>query len=342
MARAHLVDLSVTRWYLCVARCVRGASLLAEGPIDRKQWIERRLEELAEIFSISVAAFAVLDDRVHLVARLDPEVAQRWSKGEVVRRFGSLVPPRNKGREPLPVSDEWVRARVRDTAGVETARQRLQSLGWFMKSLKEPLARIANRQEKTRGAFFESRFKSIAILDDESLLATCVYVDLSPLVAGSAPVSEALAHTSLHLRLKDIQGPRRSAKAKRPKAQAADRLTRSSGVESPHWLCPIERRRGSGSPREGMLVGLSLDDYVRLVKYTSAAWVGEEATISTDVTALFDRLGISAETWDARLAKLSDGRLLGRFFAASRERLRELAGELGVRHLDNLASCPTR
>ena len=41
-----------------------------------------------------------------------------------------------------------------------------------MKCLKEPLSRLANREEQTRGAFFEGRFKCVAILDEESLLAT--------------------------------------------------------------------------------------------------------------------------------------------------------------------------
>ncbi len=51
IARAHLVDPAVTRWYHCVTRCVRRAFLLGEGMHDRKSWIEHRLEELAEIFS---------------------------------------------------------------------------------------------------------------------------------------------------------------------------------------------------------------------------------------------------------------------------------------------------
>jgi hypothetical protein len=55
------------------------------------------------------------------------------------------------------------------------ARERLQSLSWFMKCLKEPLARLANRQDNTPGFFFEGRFKSVAILDEESLLATCAW-----------------------------------------------------------------------------------------------------------------------------------------------------------------------
>jgi hypothetical protein len=54
IARAHLVDPSVSRWYHCVTRCVRRAFLLGDEHQDRKSWIERRLQELAEIFAISV------------------------------------------------------------------------------------------------------------------------------------------------------------------------------------------------------------------------------------------------------------------------------------------------
>ena len=43
IARAKIVDPSVTRWYHCVTRCVRRAFLLGEGPYDRKEWIEHRL-----------------------------------------------------------------------------------------------------------------------------------------------------------------------------------------------------------------------------------------------------------------------------------------------------------
>ena len=36
IARAHLVDAWVTRWYHCVLRCVRRANRFGEGKFDRK------------------------------------------------------------------------------------------------------------------------------------------------------------------------------------------------------------------------------------------------------------------------------------------------------------------
>ena len=45
-----------------MTRCVRGALLLGEESFDRKLWIERRIEKLAEIFAVSVGGFAVMDN----------------------------------------------------------------------------------------------------------------------------------------------------------------------------------------------------------------------------------------------------------------------------------------
>ena len=212
MARSQLVNVAVTRWYHCITRCVRRAFLLgeAEGESSRKEWIEKRLEELAGIFAIAVGGFSIMDNHLHVLVRLHPDLAQAWSDEEVVKRWGQLFPPRDKSRQPLPVSNEWVQWRLKDAKWVATARERLQSLSWFMKCLKEPLARLANRHDKVRGAFFEERFKSIGILDEESLLATCAYIDLNPVAAGIAETPEASPHTSVSTRVDHVKAQGRT------------------------------------------------------------------------------------------------------------------------------------
>jgi hypothetical protein len=36
IARSHIVDMSVTRWYHCVTRCVRRAFLIEKGRLDQQ------------------------------------------------------------------------------------------------------------------------------------------------------------------------------------------------------------------------------------------------------------------------------------------------------------------
>jgi REP element-mobilizing transposase RayT len=185
-----LVDVNVTPWYHLISRTVRGASLLGQGQEDRKQWIENRLEELSRVFAIEIAGYAVMDNHLHVLVRLCPEVASSWTDEEVVRRWAVLFLPRGANRAPLEITQAWLDEKLADANFVARARQRLADLGWFMKCLKEPLARLANRQDGCRGAFWQGRYKSIAILDDQALLATCAYIDLNPLAAGLSPTPE--------------------------------------------------------------------------------------------------------------------------------------------------------
>jgi hypothetical protein len=103
IARAHLIDPLLTRWYHCVTRCVRRAYLLGNKEHNRKEWIESRLQELAGCFAVAVGGFSVMNNHLHVLLRLDPDVAAGWSDEEVVRRWGRLCPPRDKSRRELPV-----------------------------------------------------------------------------------------------------------------------------------------------------------------------------------------------------------------------------------------------
>jgi hypothetical protein len=54
IARAHLIDPSLTRWYHCVTRCERRAYVPGDQEHNCQEWIESRLEELAGYFAVAV------------------------------------------------------------------------------------------------------------------------------------------------------------------------------------------------------------------------------------------------------------------------------------------------
>jgi hypothetical protein len=339
IARRQLIDVNVTRWYHCMSRCVRGASLLGNESSDRKAWLEKRIEELAQIFAIGVGGFSVMDNHLHLLLRLDPDVAKGWSDEEVVRRWGRLCPQRDNKRQPLPVSEAWVQARLKDKSWVARTRERLQSIGWFMKFLKEPLSRQANRQDQCRGAFFQGRYKSVAILDTEALLAVGVYIDLNPVAAKIANLPETSEYTSVKQRVDHISGEGQMAQLEAAKAGSVAGSLAASGLEEKLWLCPIEDRRRLGSSREGMFEGLSIGSYLLLVDYTGRLFREGKARISAELAGILERIGSGAESWQRRLERLKNGRWFGRFFAASREKLWEMASRFNVRRVINLAGC---
>ena len=124
MARSHLVDVSLTRWYHCITRCVstpfycrtaRAKTHLTANNGSSVDWKNLR------IFSrCRSAAFRCMDNHLHVLVRLDPDVATNWTDEEVVRR-GAAFPPRDKSRQPLPVSDDWIEWRLKDAQWVATA-----------------------------------------------------------------------------------------------------------------------------------------------------------------------------------------------------------------------------
>jgi hypothetical protein len=95
-ARREQVSLSDTPWYHIVNRCVRRAYLCGVDQVSgrdyehRRLWIEQRVLQLASVFSIDVAAYAVMSNHYHLVVRVNTEAAKAWSDDAVLQRWAQL------------------------------------------------------------------------------------------------------------------------------------------------------------------------------------------------------------------------------------------------------------
>ncbi len=110
--RKALISLDDTPYYHCVSRCVRRAFLCGEDPVSgksfehRREWVETRLLQLAEVFAIDICAYAVMSNHTHVVLHVDTESVQRWSLQEVVERWhrlfsGTLISQAFLANKPL-------------------------------------------------------------------------------------------------------------------------------------------------------------------------------------------------------------------------------------------------
>jgi REP element-mobilizing transposase RayT len=207
--RSHLVDPTAAGFYHCMSRCVRRAFLCGEDAATgrsyehRKQWVEDRLLELAEVFAVGIYAYAVMSNHLHVVVYIDPSSTVAWSPDEVARRWVRLTPVRVDGEADEAACEARATALAGNAERIALLRERLGSLSWFMRFLNEPIARRANREDGCTGHFWEARFKCQALLDDAAVLACMAYVDLNPIRAGLAVDLPGSPHTSARRRLAD-------------------------------------------------------------------------------------------------------------------------------------------
>ena len=205
--RKRQVSLNDTPYYHCIARCVRRAFLCGQDPLTgydfehRRQWIVDRMKLLAEVFAIDLCAYAVMSNHYHLVLRIDQKQAAQWSKREVAERWLRLFTGTELARRWLELDSLPDPEYEQLSKEIDTWRQRLFDLSWFMRCLNEPIARMANQEDRCTGRFWEGRFKSQALLDERALLACMAYVDLNPVRAGMAKTPEQSEFTSIRERV---------------------------------------------------------------------------------------------------------------------------------------------
>ncbi len=99
----------------------------------------------------------------------------------------------------------------------------------------------------------------MAVLDEESLLATATYIDLNPVAAGLAPTPESSEHTSLHERIEHCLRNGTLATIR----DDLSCMTSDPAQEADLWLLPLEEMRARGSSRAGMVEGCTFSCYLR-------------------------------------------------------------------------------
>jgi REP element-mobilizing transposase RayT len=279
----------------------------------RRGWIAERIKQLAAVFAIDVAAYAVMSNHYHIVMRIDRERALEWSLEEILKRWTRLF------SGPLLVtrylSEERGQMTVAEIAKVEELgeeyRTRLHDLSWLMRTLNEHIARQANAEDGVKGRFWEGRFKSQALLDEQALLAAMAYVDLNPVRAGIAETPEASNYTSIQERIAGVAGPEQKQNQARedtavpePDTQVLDGHRLRSEVDT-RILPQAALMPFDATSQTLWAVPFSFEDYLELVDWTGRAIrLDKRGHIPSGHPKILDRVGIDGERFIAYSERL--------------------------------------
>lgn len=278
-ARRQLICPEATPYYHTISRCVRRAFLCGEDSLTgknyehRKSWVTERLRELADAFAIDICAYAIMSNHYHLVLRIDQDTARQWDLGRVIEQWEKLY------SVPVIVA-RYLRGETASQAEnskaeeiIETWRERLMDISWFMRSLNEHLARRANQEDNCTGHYWESRFKSQALLDEGAVLACMSYVDLNPVRAKMAETPEESDFTSIQQRIRKL-----APKQVEQTGQAPIPLMKLvSQLQDPHHNS----------------LGFTLTDYLELVDWAGREIrEGKRGAINEAVPPILERLNL--------------------------------------------------
>ena len=293
--RSQLVSIDDTPFYNITSRCVRRSFLCGFDKTSgksyehRRDWIEQRIRLLSSIFAIETCAYSVMHNHLHLVIKLNPAEAEKWDADEVLERWsclfkGAPIVQRYLKGDPLSPAE---RTAVSDC--MVRYQKRLQSLSWFMKCLSEPIAKQANKEDNCTGHFWESRFKSQALLTEEAVLSAMAYVDLNPVRACMADTPEKSDYTSIKERINPSFDLREAIKQ-----QVALESIRQFDLP----LKPLLQFEGSlkHSEQTGIIFGQV--DYIELVDWTGRIIRDDKrGAIDADLPPILERLNIDIDAW---------------------------------------------
>ena len=276
--RKNQIDLSVTPYYHCINRCVRRAFLCGEDHHTgqsyehRRGWIADKIKALANTFAIDVAAYAVMSNHYHIVLRVDQDLAENWNSLEVIEKWTALF------SQPVIIS-RFLKGECQTSAEikivdeiVEKWRSRLMDISWFMRILNEFVARESNKEDGVTGRFWEGRFKSQALLDEQAVITCMAYVDLNSIRADMAKTPEQSDYTSIQERIQQ-------AMKKEPCVLLGFNDT-------------------SSASQKDKAIPFDHNDYLALVDWSGRAILdNKRGSIPDNTPPILTRLGIDEKDW---------------------------------------------
>jgi hypothetical protein len=158
-----------------------------------------------------------------------------------------------------------------------------------MKCLNEPIARQANKEDGCTGHFWESRYKSQALLTEEALLTCMAYVDLNPVRADRCNTPEASDHTSIKARITPSLDLKKTAddEIKQQRLQRFDLP-----------LKPLAQFDDNVTSRGQIGILFSLEDYLPLVDTTGRMIrTDKRGAIPINLPPILERLSINRQQW---------------------------------------------
>ncbi len=305
-------------------RTVRRCFLMGKDPYTgqnfdhRKEWVESDLRRLAAGFGIDLLCYATLSDHFHLILRSRPDVVATWDDAEVARRWMKLCPLRKNevGQAEEPIENE-LDSIVNDAVKLAAIRSRLSDISWWMRLLSQNIAQRANRDDNEVGKFWQSRYRTVRLLDETAMLACAAHVDLNPIRSSVAKTLEASDYTSVQRRIQAIE-PRFSSKTKNTrsaKLSKASRTKKAKPILQPEstqpddHIAPIEinKRRDATDPRcnrsgcrasdKGFLP-IPTTEYLELLNWTAQQLRKKKRVAEPDsARSILKRLGISSDVW---------------------------------------------
>ena len=341
--RYSQISLEETPWYHVVSRCVRRAYLCGVDAVSgksyehRRGWVEQRLRKLASIFTIDIAAYAVMHNHYHIVLRIDAQRSAALDTAEVLQRWAQLYKGPVLMQRYLSDQREQMSAWELEQAGklADEYRQRLCDLSWFMRNLNEYISRKANAEEQAKGHFWESRYKCQALLDEHALLAAMAYVDLNPVRAAMADTPEQSRHTSIMQRLQQLLGgTEATATTTPPTEESTQKQEHISSTDEPLAQVPCADLLPFDVTNAGA-IPFTLPDYLELLDTVGrAVHPDKTGAISASCPAILQRLGINLNAFVTHSNQFFDhfGDSVG-----SAPRMMRLAAARNVRYLRGVA-----